>query len=225
MNTTNRSPIPSPTPSGGSPGSSPGGPPDGRPPNRMVYAMMGMVVALLLIGSGVFLWLGNAGSGGPAIGGPFVLRDGDGKAVTDRDFRGQYMLVYFGYTFCPDVCPTTLSAVADAMDKLGPAASRLRPLFITVDPARDTAPVVKQFAAAFGPHVTGLTGTPEEIANVAKEYHVYYAEHRTGPGPNDYSMDHSSILYLMDPKGDFVAPVRADQTGDELAANLKKLMG
>jgi protein SCO1/2 len=222
MNTTGRSAVPP----GNPPGSPPGGPSGGRPPNRMVYATMGMLLALLLIGAGTFLWLSGGGSsGGAAIGGPFSLRDGDGKPVTDRDFRGQYMLVYFGYTFCPDVCPTTLSAVADAMDKLGPAASQVRPVFITIDPARDTPSVVKQFAAAFGPHVIGLTGTPEEIAQIAKEYHVYYAEHRTGPGPNDYSMDHSSIMYLMDPKGDFVAPVRADQTGDELAANLKKLMG
>jgi protein SCO1/2 len=202
------------------------GSPSGRPPaNRILYATMGMLVALLLIGAGGFLWLSGGGSGPTAIGGPFSLEDGNGKPVTDRDFRGQYMLVYFGYTFCPDVCPTTLNAVADAMDKLGPAASQVRPLFITIDPARDTPAVVKQFAAAFGSRITGLTGTPEEIAKVAKEYHVYYAEHRTGPGPNDYSMDHSSILYLMDPKGGFVAPVGADQTGDEMAANLKKLMG
>ena len=87
------------------------------------------------------------------------------------------------------------------------------------------AEVVKQYAAAFGPKIEGLTGTPEEIADVAKEYRVYYAEHRTGSGPNDYSMDHSSVLYLMNPDGGFVAPVRADQSGDEIAANLKKLMG
>ena len=150
---------------------------------------------------------------------------GSGKQVTDKDFRGKYMLVYFGYTFCPDVCPTTLNAVADALDKLGPAGARVQPLFITVDPKRDTPEVVKQYAAAFGPRIEGLTGTPEEIAAVAKEYRVYYAEHRTGPGPNDYSMDHSSVLYLMSPTGGFIAPVRADQSGDEMAANLRKLMG
>jgi protein SCO1 len=216
MNTTDR------LPPSGSPSSSSGGP----PANNLVYATTGMLIAALLIGAGAFLWLSGGGSSrSTAIGGPFTLQDGNGKSVTDRDFRGQYMLVYFGYTFCPDVCPTTLSAVADAMDKLGPTAGKVRTLFVTVDPARDTPPVVKQFAAAFGPHVTGLTGTPEEIANIAKEYHVYYAEHRTGSGPNDYSMDHSSILYLMDPKGDFVAPIRADQNGDEMAASLRKLMG
>nr|WP_294505983.1 SCO family protein [uncultured Rhodopila sp.] len=195
-------------------------------PRRMLFATMGVLLAVLLLGAGGFMWL-SAGSGnGIAIGGPFTLEDGGGKPVTDRDFRGKYMLVYFGYTFCPDVCPTTLSAVADAMDKLGPDyAARVRPLFITVDPRRDTPAVVRKYTAAFGPEITGLTGTPEAIAAVAKEYRVYYAEHRTGPGPGDYSMDHSSVLYLMDPKGAFLAPIRADQTGDEIAANLKKLMG
>jgi protein SCO1/2 len=196
-------------------------------PNRILYATMGLLLAVLLLGAGGFLWLSsNGGGGGPlGIGGPFTLQDGNSKQVTDKDFRGKYMLVYFGYTFCPDVCPTTLNAVADAMDKLGPAAARVQPLFITVDPKRDTPAVVKQYAAAFGPNIEGLTGTPDEIANVAKEYRVYYAEHRTGPGPDDYSMDHSSVLYLMSPTGGFIAPIRADQSGDEIAANLKKLMG
>jgi protein SCO1/2 len=172
------------------------------------------------------MWLsGNGGHNPVGIGGPFTLEDGAGKPVTDRDFRGRYMLVYFGYTFCPDVCPTTLEAVAEAMDKLGPDAAKVRPVFITVDPKRDTPAVVKKYVAAFGSGITGLTGTPDEIASVAKAYRVYYAEHRTGPGPNDYSMDHSSVLYLMDPQGGFIAPVRADQSGDEIAANLKKLIG
>ena len=199
------------------------------PSPRVLYATLGLLLAVLLIGAGAFMWLGgnggNGGNGALSIGGPFTLEDGDGKPVTDRDYRGKYMLVYFGYTFCPDVCPTTLNAVADAMDKLGPEAARVQPLFITVDPKRDTPAVVKQYAAAFGPKVLGLTGTDAEIAKVAKEYRVYYAEHRTGTGPNDYSMDHSSFLYLMSPNGSFLAPVRADQSGDEIAASLKKLMG
>jgi protein SCO1 len=195
-------------------------------PNRIIYATMGVLMAALLLGIGGFLWFSSQGRNSPiSIGGPFTLEDGNGKPVTDKDYRGKYMLVYFGYTFCPDVCPTTLNAIAEAMDKLGPAASRVQPLFITVDPARDTPAVVRQYAASFGPKVVGLTGTADEIAKVAKAYRVYYAEHRTGPGPNDYSMDHSSVLYLMDPNGGFLAPMRADQSGDEIAANLKKLMG
>jgi protein SCO1/2 len=227
------------SPSGGSSGG-PSGPPSGLPSggssgppsgpksssHRILYATMGLLMAMLLVGAGAFMWLSGAGGDGPiSIGGPFTLESGGGQPVTDRDFRGKYMLVYFGYTFCPDVCPTTLTAVADAMDKLGAAASRVQPVFITVDPKRDTPAVVAQYTAAFGPNIVGLTGTAEQIAQVAREYRVYYAEHRTGSGPNDYSMDHSSVLYLMGPAGGFVAPVRADESGDEMAAHLKKLMG
>jgi protein SCO1/2 len=112
--------------------------------------------------------------------------------------------------------------VAAALDALGPRANQLEPLFITVDPRRDTPDVVKQYAAAFSPRMVGLTGTPDEIAKVAREYRVYYAEHRTGPGPNDYSMDHSSILYLMGPDGRFLSIVRADAGAKAIAADLTR---
>ena len=192
----------------------------GRPP-AVVYGIIGLVIALLILGTGAFIWLTQGGTAS-FVGGPFTLADGAGRQVTDRDFRGKYMLVYFGYTFCPDVCPTTLNEVADAMDKLGPAAARVQPVFITVDPRRDTPPVVKQYTAAFTPKLVGLTGTQEQIAQVAKEYRVYYAEHRTGPGPNDYSMDHSSVLYLMGPDGTFIEPIRADGTAADIATALQK---
>ena len=192
-------------------------------PGRL-YAILGLLMAMLLIGAGGYIWLSGGTPAGISVGGPFALVNGDGKAVSDKDFRGKYMLVYFGYTFCPDVCPTTLSAVADAMDRLGPKAERLRPLFITVDPKRDSPAVVKQFAAAFGPRVEGLTGSAAQIATVAKAYRVYYAEHRTGPGPDDYTMDHSSVLYLMGPDGRFIAPIRADMAADQMAAALAKLV-
>lgn len=187
------------------------------------YAVIGMLVALLLLGTGTFLWL-NGNAGGPTVGGPFTLEDSSGHTVTDRDFRGKYLLVYFGYTYCPDVCPTTLNAVATALDALGKKADDLQPVFITVDPRRDTPAVMKRYTAAFSPRLLGLTGTAEQIAAAAKEYHVYYAEHRTGPGPNDYSMDHSSILYLMGPDGRFIAPIRTDESGKEIASELAKFM-
>ncbi|HXT78764.1 MAG TPA: SCO family protein [Acetobacteraceae bacterium] len=199
------------------------GPTPAGPSPRFTYLVIGVLVAFLLLGTGGFLWMSTGhGDRITSLGGPFQLEDGNGKTVTDRDFRGKYTLVYFGYTFCPDVCPTTLNAVADAMDRLGSKAAKVQPLFITVDPKRDTPAVVKEYAAAFGPKIEGLTGTPEQIAAVAKEYRVYYQEHRTGPGPNDYSMDHSSILYLMGPDGRFVAPIRADQSGEQMAAALAK---
>ena len=197
------------------------GPPRGARPPSYIYGIVGLVVAVLLLGTGAFLWLGRGGTAS-LIGGPFSLEDGNGRQVTDRDFRGKYMLIYFGYTFCPDVCPTTLTDMADALDRLGPKADRLQPLFITIDPKRDTPAVVKQYAAAFSPRLIGLTGSPEQIAQVANAYRVYYAEHRTGPGPGDYTMDHSSILYLMGPDGRFIAPIRADETAADMAADIAK---
>jgi protein SCO1 len=182
-----------------------------------------LLVALLLVGTGGFLWL--SASNGPLIGGPFTLENDAGNQVTDRDFRGKYMLIYFGYTYCPDVCPTTLDAVSDALDKLGAKAKRLTPVFITIDPERDTPAVMKRFTAAFSPALVGLTGTPDQIAKVANEYRVYYAKHVTGPGADDYSMDHSSVIYLMGPDGRFVAPIRADESGDAMATSIGKLIG
>ncbi len=199
-----------------------GRPAGGRPPS-LIYGIIGLLVAVLLLSAGGFIWLSRGGTAS-LVGGSFTLEDGNGRQVADRDFRGKYLLIYFGYTFCPDVCPTTLTEAADALERLGPKADRLQPIFITVDPKRDTPAVVKQYAAAFSPRLIGLTGSPEQIAQVANKYRVYYAEHRTGPGPGDYTMDHSSILYLMGPDGSFVAPIRADETGAEMAADIAKYM-
>jgi protein SCO1 len=192
-----------------------------RPP--FIYGIIGLVMAVVILGTGGFVWLSRGGTAS-LVGGPFTLEDGSGKQVADRDFRGKYMLVYFGYTFCPDVCPTTLNEVADALDHLGSKAEQLQPIFITVDPKRDTPAVIRQYVAAFTPRLIGLTGSDEQIAKVAQEYRVYYAEHRTGPGPNDYTMDHSSVLYLMGPDGRFIAPIRADEDGPQMAADLGRLM-
>ena len=215
-----------PFPGASSPGTSSSRlPPTGKPPSATTtYAIIGVLVALLLLGTGTVLWLSGTNPVRSMIGGPFTLVDGDGRAVTERDFRGKFMLVYFGYTFCPDVCPTTLNTVSDALDRLGAKADRIQPLFITVDPARDTPQVVKQYAAAFGPRVKGLTGTQAQIEGAARAYRVYYKEHRTGSGANDYTMDHSSVLYLMGTDGAFVAPVRAEQSGEEMAAMVGKLV-
>ncbi len=187
-------------------------------------AIGGLVATALLIAAASVLLMTGHSHDAPTIGGPFALIDGDGQTITNTDFHGKFMLVYFGYTFCPDVCPTTLTEIADAMDKLGPSAAQMQPIFITVDPKRDTPAVMKQYTASFSPKLLGLTGTPQQIAAVAKEYRVYYSEHRTGPGPNDYSMDHSSIIYLMGRDGQFIRPIPADGTADQLASILKKAM-
>ena len=194
-----------------------------KPGRHRNLRTLGGAVACLLVALAAAVWLFGAPAPvrrAAAIGGPFTLQDGSGQPVTDRSFRGKYMLVYFGYTFCPDVCPTTLNDVAQAIDKLGQNANRIQPVFITVDPARDTPAIVQQYAAAFGPRIKGLTGTPDQVASVAREYRVYYAPHKTGPDPGDYTMDHSSILYLMDPAGAFAGVIRADAGANQIAADL-----
>lgn len=189
----------------------------------LLLALGGLVLACLLLVLGGFFWLERGGGGG-GIGGPFKLVDGDGRTVTDRDFGGKYMLIYFGYTFCPDVCPTTLNEVAEAVEKLGAKADRVQPIFITVDPKRDTPSVVKEYVAAFSPRLIGLTGDDASIAAAAKAYRVYVAIRRTGEGGNDYTVDHSSVLYLMGPDGRFVAPLSADEPAEKMAADLGKLV-
>jgi protein SCO1/2 len=198
-------------------------PPRERPPRTFAFAVIGMLVAVLLLGGGGFLWLTGV-TGGPSVGGPFTLVNDRGNTVSSEDFRGKYMLVYFGYTYCPDVCPTTLNSIAQAMDKLGAKAKQVQPIFITVDPQRDSPTVLRQYVSAFSPSLIGLTGTSAQVAAVAKEYKVYYAKHVTGPGPNDYSMDHSSIIYLMGPDGTFIAPIAASDSGPQMAKEIAKRM-
>jgi protein SCO1/2 len=201
-------------------------PPRQSPPRQshrgFMLVMVGLFFGVLLLGAAATMWLGGSSPIGPAIGGPFALTDANGQRFTDKDLKGSYTLVYFGYTFCPDVCPTTLNQVAEALDRLGSKAERIRPVFITIDPARDTPAVMKQYVSAFSPRLVGLTGSDAEIGAVAKEYRVYYAPHRTGDGPGDYTMDHSSVLYLLGPDGRFIAPIRADDSAEQIAAQLSK---
>jgi protein SCO1/2 len=156
----------------------------------------------------------------PAIGGPFTLTDGGGHRVSDRDFRGKWLLVYFGYTHCPDACPTTLSDLAAGLDKL-PAEARqhIRVLFITVDPGRDTPPVIGSYAQAFGPQFVGLTGSPADLAPVEASYHVYSQRHDLKGG--DYAMDHSSIVYVMNPDGKFAGLLDDGLTPAQIAQKLQ----
>lgn len=178
------------------------------------------VVAALAIGARMLLWTG--GEHTTAIGGPFTLVDQDGRTVTDQDFRGRWMLIYFGYTFCPDVCPTALSVAAAAMDKL-PEGQRekLVPAFITVDPGRDTPPVMKDYVGAFHPAMIGLTGSDEQVKAAMKAFKVYGAKAKGGDAAS-YTVDHSSILYLIGPDGRFVQHFPHGTTDDELAVALKK---
>ena len=165
------------------------------------------------------------------VGGPFALTDQFGVRRTDADFRGKYMLVFFGYTFCPDVCPTTLAIEAEALDKLGPRANAIAPIFITVDPKRDTPGKLKEYLASFDarpagarPNFVGLTGSDAEISKAAMSYRVYYQAHLDGRTNNgaDYSIDHTGNIYLMSPEGKFVAYYSQGILAEEMVEDLMR---
>ncbi len=174
--------------------------------------------------AGAAAWMAIQGNPAPTeIGGPFRLTAGDGRTVTDADFRGRWMLVYFGYTHCPDACPTALQDMANAVDALGPdAARRVALLFITIDPERDTPALIQDYVSAFNAPITALSGTPEQIAAAAHAYRVYYAKHPRDDG--GYDMDHSSIIYLMDPAGKLVGNFTHETPPDAITAKLKSVL-
>lgn len=155
-----------------------------------------------------------------AIGGPFQLTDQEGRTVTEQALLGRPSLVFFGYTHCPDVCPATLFDISQIMHALGPDADRARAVFITVDPERDTQPVIKDYLSSFDPHITGLTGDLPAITAVAKEYRAYFRKVPVDGG--DYAMDHTAITYLMDKEGRFVSPFSLKRVTEEAAADLRR---
>ncbi len=157
------------------------------------------------------------------IGGPFSLTDHEGRSVTEKTYAGQYLLVFFGYTFCPDVCPTTLTTLSDALDILGDAGNNVTPLFISVDPERDTTEHLKTYVSYFHPRIVALTGTDAQIKAVAKAYRVYYAKAKAPPeDQDDYLVDHSSITYLMGPDGQFIEHFSHGVEAEEIAERLLK---
>jgi protein SCO1/2 len=163
---------------------------------------------------------GPAISQASAVGGPFKLTDQNGRTVTDQDVKGKPFLVFFGYTHCPDVCPTTLFDMSEVFRKLGPDADRAAGLFITVDPERDTPEAMKGYLSSFDPHLRGLTGDEAAIEGAAKAYRVYF---RKVPSPDgNYTMDHTGLVYLMDKQGNFVAPFNLKRRPEEAAADLRK---
>jgi cytochrome oxidase Cu insertion factor (SCO1/SenC/PrrC family) len=189
--------------------------------------MTGVVVGLALFpNAGQRLFGGQAGGGtviGQAlVGGSFSLIDQNGRRVTDKDFLGRPMLVFFGFTFCPDICPSGLQVIAAALDQLGPKAERVVPVFITIDPSRDSPAQLKSYLASFHPRLVGLSGTEAEIADVAKKYRVYFKKVKDEKSSADYTMDHSTIIYLMDAKGQFVAHFSHATSADKLAEGLGK---
>jgi cytochrome oxidase Cu insertion factor (SCO1/SenC/PrrC family) len=153
------------------------------------------------------------------IGGPFDLVDHAGRPRVDTEFRGKWLLIYFGYTYCPDICPTDLQQIGLAIDRLGAAGEPVQPLFITVDPERDTAGHLSEYVTLFHPRLIGLTGSAEQIQRVARAYKVYYAKHPIGRP--DYVVDHSSFIYLVDPGGRYVGFFPPGTPADRMVEMIK----
>ncbi|MFW2392033.1 MAG: SCO family protein [Methyloceanibacter sp.] len=163
-------------------------------------------------------------SGKALIGGPFELAGKDGKTVTDKDFRGRYMLVFFGFTHCPDICPAELQVMSAALEDLGADADKVVPIFITLDPERDTPEAVTAYVQNFGTNFVGLTGSPEAIEKAAKAYRVTYQKFQDESMGEDYSIDHSALVYLMGPDGAFVTHIPYGTPPKKMAETLRRYL-
>ena len=205
---------------------------------RSLAIFLGGLAILLL---GVAAWLGQdlmtrqsvtstsgGGSGTALIGGPFSLTDQNGATRTEADFAGRFMLVYFGYTYCPDICPTSLLAMSQALDSLDEnapeLAAKIAPVFVTVDPERDTIEVMKAYSEHFHEDLVALTGSDEQVAEAAKAYRVYYRKAES-ESASDYLVDHSGFIYLMGPDGAYVGHYSHNVTAEALAEGLKEQLG
>ena len=183
--------------------------------------------AALLIG-GAGLWLvdrpapASAVPAMPGFGSHFALTTTDGRAVTEADYRGKWLIVYFGYTYCPDACPTALAEIAQAVDRLGDLGDQVQPLFVTVDPERDTPTVLAEYVKSFGAHMVALRGTAAATAAAAHAFRVSYVRRELGGG--SYAMDHSSFIYVIDPQGRFAKLIAADGGEHDLAGTLRGLI-
>jgi protein SCO1 len=181
--------------------------------------------ASLVVGLTLMLWAlgGVRGVTAPAaIGGPFQLTDQAGQSVTEKDLQGRPTLVFFGFTHCPDVCPTSLFEISEVLRAMGKDADRVNAYFISVDPERDNTAAMKDYLSSFDPHLKGLTGAPDAVAKITTEYRVYARKVPLKDG--DYTMDHTALVYLMDRDGKFVAPFNLKRTPEDAAADLKRYL-
>ena len=186
--------------------------------------VFGAFLAGLVLCFSIILLLVGPRSGTSAIpssiGGPFKLTDQDGRVVSDQDLRGKPYLIFFGFTHCPDVCPTALFDISEVLRNLGPDADKTTALFISVDPERDTPAALKDYLSSFDPHVRGLTGDADALAAVFKAFRVYYKKVPLEGG--DYTMDHTALVYLMDKDGRFVAPFSLKRPAEAAASDLRR---
>ena len=196
-----------------------------RPYQAVLITITGLFIAAI---AAFILYGGKTGGSGVAsVGGPFTLTDHEGRSRNDKDFHGHFTLVYFGYTYCPDVCPTALQVITNAMEQLDKnLQDRITPIFITVDPERDTVDHLKSYVENFHPRFVGLTGSTEQIAHVARIYRVYYSRSKSGiENLNDYLMDHSSIVFLMGPQGDYVTHFTHSTPMEKMVDVLRRNVG
>jgi protein SCO1 len=187
--------------------------------------VIGAFAGSLVVGLVLMLWVlgGFRHATAPAaIGGPFQLADQTGETVTEKSMQGHPTLVFFGFTHCPDVCPTTLFEISEVLRAMGKDADRVNAYYISVDPERDTAAAMKDYLSSFDPRLKGLTGNPDQIAKVLSEYRVYAKKVPLKDG--DYTMDHTALIYLMDRDGKFVSPFNLNRKPEEAAADLRRYL-
>jgi protein SCO1/2 len=200
-----------------------------KTPLRRIGIVLAVIALIAVAGlAGRHYWgmiAGAPATGSVPIGGPFTLIDEAGRTVTEADVLGQPLLVYFGYTYCPDVCPTTLTTIAEALDILGDKGRDIAVLFITVDPERDRPENLGEYVKVFHPQIIGLTGTPEQVAAAARAYRVYFAKSAQDPNdPEDYAMDHSAYTYLMGRDGKFLTHFPHGVSANDMAARIARLL-
>jgi cytochrome oxidase Cu insertion factor (SCO1/SenC/PrrC family) len=192
----------------------------------VIFGLVTLFAALLL---GGYALLSNkiipTGSGVALVGGPFSMINQKGETVTDNTFLGKPMLLFFGFTFCPDVCPTELQVMAAALTEMGDTGADIQPIFVTIDPERDTPEVMAAYVSNFGERFIGLTGSPAQIAKMAETYRVFYAKQENKADPKNYQMDHSAIIYLMGADGKFLKHFSYSTDAKALAAGLKQALG
>lgn len=195
-------------------------------PQTPIARGVAIVSLMLTLGIlGYWLWHNRTSGAGPTIGSSFALTDQFGKPRTDADFRGQLMLVFFGFTNCPDICPIELQTMSDALDLLGADAAKVTPIFITVDPARDTPEALRDYVANFHPRLVALTASADAVGAVAKGYRVYYAKATGTNAPSDpaaYIMDHTAIVYLMGPDGEYLTHFSPGTKAEAMAKGVRE---
>ena len=189
-----------------------------------IVCVLGIVILVAVAGRDITPYVKSLAKGESAspINGAFSLQNADGKTVTNKQLSGRYMLVYFGYTHCPDICPTSLLLMQNALSHLGTTAEKIQPIFITIDPARDTAKITQDYAAHFGKRMLGLSGTPEQIAATTENYKVYYSKVEDTRSALGYSVDHSGFIYLIGPKAEYITHFAYNASESELEEGLRQ---